>query len=61
MSREDLIDLEFFMKLLSLKLSRLWDLDYDARMDLIDKGNAASPNPVHTRKLALDIHDKNMM
>jgi hypothetical protein len=59
--QEDLIDLEFFMKLLSLKLSRLWDLDYNVRMDLIDKGNAASLNPVHTRKLALDIHDKNMM
>lgn len=56
MSREDLIDLEFFTKLLFLKFSGLWDLDHDARMDLIDKGDASSPDPVHTRKLALDIH-----
>jgi hypothetical protein len=37
MLREDLIDFDFFMKLLSLKLSRLWDLDNDARMYLIDE------------------------
>jgi hypothetical protein len=36
-SREDLIDLDFFLKLLSLELSGLGDLDHDARMDLIDE------------------------
>jgi hypothetical protein len=61
MSREDLIDLKFFTKLLFLKLSGLWDLDHDARMDLVDEGDASSPDPVHTRKLASDIHDKNTM
>lgn len=57
MLREDVIDLEFFMKLLSLKLSGLWDLDHDARVDLIDERDASPPDPVHTRKLALDIHE----
>ena len=58
MLREDLINLDFFTKLLSLKFSRSWDLEQDARMDLVDEGDAPFPDPVHPRKLALDIHDK---
>lgn len=61
MSREDLIDLKFFTELFSFKISGLWDLDHDARVDLIDEGDASSPDPVHTRELVLDIHDKNTM
>jgi hypothetical protein len=37
MPRGDLIDLDFFLKLLSLHLPRVGDLDHDARMDLIDE------------------------
>jgi hypothetical protein len=58
MSRKYLIDLEFFEKLLSLILAGFWDLDHDARMDLIDEGDASFPDPVHTRKLLLDSHGK---
>lgn len=61
MLREDLIDFEFFTKLLSLKCSGLWDLDHDARMDLVDKGDASFPDPVHTRKLALAAHNMSNM
>lgn len=60
-SWKDFIDLEFFTKLFSLKLSRLWDLDRDARVYLIDERDASSPDPVDTRKLALDIHHNNMV
>lgn len=49
------------MKLLSLKLSGLWHFDHDTRVDLMDEGDASSSDPVHTRKLVLDIHDKNTM
>ena len=59
MLRENLIDLEFVLELLPVKLPRLRDLDHNARMDLIDKGNASSPDPMDTGKLALNsgIHD----
>lgn len=57
MLRENLIYFEFLTKLFSLNLPGLGDLDHDARMDLIDKRDASSPDPVHIRKLALDIHD----
>lgn len=58
MSRKDLINLEFFPKLLSLKLARFRDLNHDARMDLIDEGDGSFPDPVNTRKLLLDSHNK---
>jgi hypothetical protein len=61
MLRKDLIDLEFSLKLLSLKVARFRDLDHDARMDLIDKGDASSPDPVHIRELLPDIHNRNNM
>lgn len=58
MSRKDLVDLDFFLKLFSLKLARFWDLNHDLRMDLIDKGDASFPDPVHIRKLLLGSHHK---
>jgi hypothetical protein len=58
-SREGLINLEFSAKLFSLELSGLWHLGHNARMDLVDEGDASSPDPVHTRKLALDVHNEN--
>lgn len=58
MLRKDLIDLDFFLELLSLKLSGSRDLDHDARMDLVDKGDGSFPDPVHIRKLLLDRHDE---
>ena len=58
MSGYNLIDLEFFPKFLSLFLTRLRNLDHNERMDLIDKGDSSSPDPVHTRKLTFDIHNK---
>jgi hypothetical protein len=61
MLRKDLIDLEFFPKLLSLKFARFRDLDHDARMDLIDKGDASFPDPVHIRELLPDIHNRDKM
>jgi hypothetical protein len=58
-SREGLINLDFSAKLFSLEVSGLWHLGHNARMDLVDEGDASSPDPVHTRKLALDVHDEN--
>ena len=58
MSGKYLIDLEFFLKLLCLKLAGFRDLDHDARMDLIDEGDASFPDPMHTRKLLLGSHNK---
>jgi len=46
------------MVLLLLKFSRLWDFDHDERVDLVDEGDASSPDPMHGRELALYIHDK---
>jgi hypothetical protein len=46
------------MELLPLKLSRFRDLDHDVRVDLVNERDASPPNPVHSRKLALNIHDK---
>jgi hypothetical protein len=54
--RKYFIDLDFMLKLLSFKLARLWDLDHNKRMDLIDKRDASMPNPVHARELLLDTH-----
>jgi hypothetical protein len=50
-----------FMELLPLKFSRLRDLDHDARVDLINEGDTSSPDPVHSRELALNIHHENIM
>lgn len=61
MSRKDLIDLNFFLKLFSLKLARLWDLNHNSRMDFIDEGDTSFPDPVHSRKLLLCSHNKEKM
>jgi len=48
--------------LLPLFLAELGNLDHDERMDLVNERDAFSPDPVHTRKLALNIlymHHKN--
>ena len=58
MARENLIDLEFSLKLLSFKVAGFWDLDHDTRMDLIDEGDAPFPIPMHTRKPLLNSHSK---
>jgi hypothetical protein len=34
---EDVVNLDFFPELLLLEFSGFWDLDHDARMDLIDE------------------------
>jgi hypothetical protein len=49
------------MELLPLKFSRLRDLDHDARVDLVNEGDTSSPDPMHTRESALNIHDENIM
>lgn len=61
MSREDLVDLEFFLKLLSFKLSGFGDLDNDMRMDLVDEGDTSFPDPVYMGKLVFGFQDKNEM
>ena len=53
MLREDLIDLQFFLKLLSLKRSGLRDLDHNARIDFIDEGDGSFLDPMHIGKLAM--------
>jgi hypothetical protein len=54
------ISIFFFMKLLPFKFPRHWNLDHDARVNLVNEGDTYSPDPVHTRELALDIHDANI-
>lgn len=44
------------MELSPLEFSRLRDLNHDARVDLVDERDTSSPDPVHIRELALDIH-----
>jgi hypothetical protein len=58
MLRKDLINLDFLPKLLSLKVAGFWDLYYDARVHLVDKGDASLPDPVHIGELLSDIHHR---
>lgn len=46
------------MELLPFEFPRLRNLDHDARMDLVDERNSSSPDPMHSREFAADIHDK---
>lgn len=61
MLREDLIDLQLFLKLLSLELPRLRDFDHNARMDFIDERDGSFPDPVYIGKLALIAHEKYLL
>lgn len=59
-SREGLIDPQLLRELLC-RLSGhfgLWNIDHSARMDLVDVGDGSFPNPMHTWKSLLNIHDK---
>lgn len=58
MSREDVVNLDFFPELLPLEFTGFWDLHHDARMDLIDERDAPFPDPVHIGKLVFDTHTK---
>lgn len=60
MLREDLVNLKIVSKLFSLPLSRVWDLDHDARMDLIDERDGPFPDPIYARKLTLGGHNNAM-
>lgn len=54
--REYLVYLELFLKLLPLKFPRFRDFDHDARVDLVNEGDASALDPVDTRIPAWDIH-----
>jgi hypothetical protein len=56
MSRKDVVDLKFMLKLVSFLLVAIWDLDHDTRMNLIDERDGSLPNPVNIRKLLLNSH-----
>lgn len=60
MARENLIDLELSLKLLSFKVAVFRDLDHDTRVDLIDEGDASFPDPTYIRKPLLNSHSKGM-
>lgn len=56
LSRKNLLNFDFFLELLFLICSGLWDFDHDARMDFVDKRDASLPNPVYLGIIIMDSH-----